>query len=59
VKPYGVKLSHRPGCACCNTRDLHHFRPGRALTLAERASKRAAKKKERARGNKEIKSTDY
>jgi len=54
MRPYGVKMSYRPGCACCNTKDLHFFR-GLALTETQTAAKRAAKKRARLAGKYEIK----
>lgn len=47
MKPYGVKMSPRPGCVCCNTSDLHHHRNGKGKTEAQRNAKRAAKKRAR------------
>lgn len=46
MKAYGVKQSYRPGCACCNTRDYHHYRGVRNSESVKRA-KRAAKKRMR------------
>lgn len=47
MKPYGVRMSHRPGCVCCNTSDLHHYRNGKGKNQGAKAAKRAAKKRAR------------
>jgi hypothetical protein len=46
MKAYGVKQSHRPGCACCNTRDYHHYR-GVKVSASVKRAKAAAKKRAR------------
>lgn len=56
MKPYGVRMSFRPGCACCNTRDLHNFKPKSAnarSALTVKNGKRAPKKQERKRAKQE------
>ena len=55
MKPYGAKMSYRPGCVCCNTADYHHYRIGRCPSEEVKKAKRAAKKRARREGNKEIK----
>jgi len=49
MRPYGVEMSHRPGCPCCNSKHLHKHRPKGGTTQAAKYVKRSAKKAERSR----------
>lgn len=57
MKPYGVRMSFRPGCPCCNTRNLHCYRPRSKATrkaLTVKNGKRSAKKVERRKVKREL-----
>lgn len=47
MRPYGVKMSQRPGCSCCSTRHFHCYKIGRAPSQNVKRAKRSAKKIER------------
>ena len=52
MQPYGVELSFRPGCACCNSKHFHHYRAKNSAFVL--FAKRSAKKSERVRAKNEI-----